>query len=53
MASWKEMALWLLEYNNYDLLKASEISRMWTQIVHVRPPRRPAAATLCVCDVLA
>lgn len=38
MTSWKEMAQWLLEYNNYDYLKPTEISRMWTQIVHVRLP---------------
>eukprot|EP00892_Ulva_mutabilis_P001551 jgi/Ulvmu1/11397/UM075_0059.1 len=35
MASWKEMAQWLLEYDNYDYLKPTEISRMWTQIVQL------------------
>lgn len=39
MASWKEMGQWLLEHNNYDYLKPTEISRMWTQIVQVRRPR--------------
>lgn len=38
MASWKEMAQWLLEYDNYDFLKPTEISRMWTQIVQVGLP---------------
>ena len=35
MQSWKDMADWLREYQNHWYLKATEISRMWTQIVQV------------------
>lgn len=40
MQSWKEMADWLREYRNHWFLKASEISRMWTHMVQVRPVLR-------------
>lgn len=39
MQSWKDMADWLREYQNHWFLKATELSRMWTQIVQVRLPR--------------